>query len=156
MYFYICVCVHACQVIQSCPALCDPMDCSPPGSSVHEILQARILEWVAMPSSRRPSHSGIYPVSMSPALVGKFFTTRATWQVHMCVCCAVLDGSGVQLFATPWTVAHQAPLSMGLLQVKILEWVAMPSSRRSSQPRDQTQFSRIAGGFFTVKATREV
>ena len=37
---------------QSCPSLCDPMDCSPPGSSVHGILQARILEWVAMPFSR--------------------------------------------------------------------------------------------------------
>ena len=36
---------------QSCPTLCDPMDCSPPGSSVHEILQARILEWVAIPFS---------------------------------------------------------------------------------------------------------
>ena len=41
--------------LQSCPALCNPMDCSPPGSSVHEILQARILEWVAMPSSRGSS-----------------------------------------------------------------------------------------------------
>ena len=39
-------------VAQSCPTLCDPMDCSPPGSSVHGILQARILEWIAMPSSR--------------------------------------------------------------------------------------------------------
>ena len=35
-------------VTQSCPALCDPMDCNPPGSSVHEIFQARILEWVAI------------------------------------------------------------------------------------------------------------
>ena len=43
--------VHA-QSIQPCPTLCDHMDCSPPGSSVHGILQARILEWVAMPSSR--------------------------------------------------------------------------------------------------------
>ena len=41
--------------LQSCPTLCDPMDCSPPGSSVHGILQARILEWVAMPSSRGSS-----------------------------------------------------------------------------------------------------
>ena len=39
---------------QSYPTLCDPMDCSPPGSSVHGILQARLLEWVAMPSSRGP------------------------------------------------------------------------------------------------------
>ena len=58
--------------------------------------------------------------------------------------------SRVQLFATPWTVNRQASLSMGILQVRILEWVAMPSSRASSQPRDQTQVSRIAGGFFTI------
>ena len=44
------------EVAQSCPILCDPMDCSPPGSSVHGILQARILEWVAMPSL-----GGIFP-----------------------------------------------------------------------------------------------
>ena len=48
-----------CLVAQSCPTLGNPMDCSPPGSSVHGILQARILEWVAMPSSRRSSHPGI-------------------------------------------------------------------------------------------------
>ena len=41
-----------CLVTQSCLTLCDPMGCSPPGSSVHGILQARILEWVAMSSSR--------------------------------------------------------------------------------------------------------
>ena len=38
--------------------------------------------------------------------------------------------------STPWTVAHQAPLSIGILQARILEWVAMPSSRGSSQSRD--------------------
>ena len=48
-------CVHACSVAQSCLTLCDPMDCSPPGSSVHGILQARILEWVAISSSRGSS-----------------------------------------------------------------------------------------------------
>ena len=42
-------------VTQSCPTLCDPMDCSPPGSSVHGILQARILERVAISFYRRPS-----------------------------------------------------------------------------------------------------
>jgi len=46
-----CVCVCA-KSLQSCPTLCDTMDCSPPGSSVHGILQARIVEWVAMLSSR--------------------------------------------------------------------------------------------------------
>ena len=47
-------CVHACmhaKLLQLCPTLCNPMDCSLPGSSVHRILQARMLEWVAMPSS---------------------------------------------------------------------------------------------------------
>ena len=43
--------LHA-QSLQSCPALCIPVDCSPPGSSVHGILQGRIVEWVAVPSSR--------------------------------------------------------------------------------------------------------
>ena len=47
--------------------------------------------------------------------------------------------SHVPLFLTPWTVAHQAPLSMGILQARIQEWVAMPSSRGSSLSRDQTQ-----------------
>ena len=42
-------------VAQSCSTLCDPLDCGPPGSSDHGILQARILEWVAMPSSRGSS-----------------------------------------------------------------------------------------------------
>ena len=48
------VCMQA-KLLQSCLTLCDPMDYSPPGSSVHGILQARVLEWVAMPSSRESS-----------------------------------------------------------------------------------------------------
>ena len=45
----------AAKSLQLCPTLCDPMDCRPPGSSIHGILQARILKWVAMPSSRGSS-----------------------------------------------------------------------------------------------------
>ena len=57
------------------------MDCSLQGSSVHGILQARILEWVAISSYRGSSQSGIESVSlMSPALTGRFFTTSATWE----------------------------------------------------------------------------
>ena len=48
-------CAVLCLVAQSCPTPCDSIDCSPPGFSVHRILQARILEWVAMPSSRGSS-----------------------------------------------------------------------------------------------------
>ena len=49
--------------------------------------------------------------------------------------CVVSSLSLVQLFETPWTMACQAPLSTGILQARRLEWVAMPSSRGSSQPR---------------------
>ena len=56
----------------------------------------------------------------------------------------------VCLFVTPWTVAHHAPLSMGILQARILEWVALPSPGGFSQPRDQIQVSCTAGGFFTI------
>ena len=56
------------------------MDCSLSGSSVHGISQARVLEWVAMPSSRASPHPGIKPRSlMSPALADGFFNTSATW-----------------------------------------------------------------------------
>ena len=48
----------------------------------------------------------------------------------------------VRLFVTPWTVVH------GILWVRILEWVAFPFSRGSSQPRDRTKVSHIEGGFF--------
>jgi len=57
--------------------------------------------------------------------------------------------SHVQLFVTPWTIVH------GILQARILEWVAVLFSRGSSQPRDQTQVSLFAGRFFTCWATRE-
>ena len=70
--------------------LCDPVDCSPPGSSVHGILQARILEWVAMPSPRGSSHPETEPAPLtSPTLAGGFFTTSATWEAHQIFLCCV-------------------------------------------------------------------
>ena len=66
----------------------------------------------------------------------------------------VLNLSSLTL-ATLWNVAHQTPLSMGIPQTRILEWVARPSSRGSSWPRDQTHISWISGGFFYCCATRE-
>ena len=53
-------------------------------------------------------------------------------------------------FVTPGTVARQAPLSMEILQARILGWVAISSSRRSSRPRDQSQSSALAGRFVTT------
>ena len=67
--------------LQSCPTLCDPIDGSPPGSSVHGILEARKLEWVAMQPSTGFPNPGIKPMSlMSPVLAGGFLTTGATWE----------------------------------------------------------------------------
>ena len=69
--------------LQSCPTVCNPMDQSLPGSSVHGILQARILEWIAMPSSRGSSQPRDGAESLtSPALAGEFFTTSATWEAQ--------------------------------------------------------------------------
>ena len=72
-------CVDA-KSLQSCPILCDPVDCSPAGSSVHWILQARILEWVAMSSSRGSSQlRDRTDVSYVSCNSRGFFTTSATW-----------------------------------------------------------------------------
>ena len=54
---------------------------------------------------------------------------------------------------TPWTAVCQASLSLGILQARILEWVSMPSSRWSSQTRNWTQVSHVAGRLFTVCVT---
>ena len=70
------------EVMQSFLILCDRMDCSPPGSSVHGILQARILEWLPCSPPGDLLDPGIEPMSlMTPALVSGFFTTSATWDV---------------------------------------------------------------------------
>ena len=73
--------MHA-QSLQLYLTLFHPVDCSLPGSSVHGILQARILEWVTLPSSRgNLSDLEIEPTSlMSPAMAGRFFTASATWE----------------------------------------------------------------------------
>ena len=82
--------LHA-KSFQSCLTLCDPVDHSLTGSSVHGVLQARILEWVAMPSSGDHSDTEIKPASlMSPALAGGFFTTNTTWEAHFKVYKTVL------------------------------------------------------------------
>ena len=67
-----------------------------------------------------------------------------------------LVAQSCRLFVTSWTVACQDPLSMWILWARILEWIAMPSSRASSQSTDQTQVSHIAGRFFTIWATKEI
>ena len=87
----------AAKSLQLCPTLCDPVDCSLPGSSVHEILQAKSLEWVAVS-----------------------FSNAWKWKV------TVKSLSSVWLSATPRTVAYQAP-SMGFSKEEYWSGVPLPS-----------------------------
>ena len=110
------------------------MDHSLPGSSVHGILQARTLEWVAMSSSRDLPNSGIEPTSpISPALAGEFFTTSATWEVYFRHVGVHAQSPQLHLILCN-PMDHSLPGSSvhGILQARILEWVAMSSSKGSS------------------------
>ena len=73
------VCMHT-KSLQLCPTQWHCMDCSRPGSSVHGILQARILQWVAMPSSGDLPEPGIELRSLVSSLAGGFFTISTTWK----------------------------------------------------------------------------
>ena len=88
---------------------------------------------------------------------GKEWIFYSKWQNHLSAIhgCMLSPFNHLHLFMTPWTVAHQAPLSMRILQARILEWAAMPSIRGAFQSKDRTQVSCIAGMFSTVRATRE-
>ena len=108
-------CVCARTRAQSCPTFRNPMDCNPPGSSVHGIFQARILEWVAFSFSRGSSQpkDGTH-ISCVSYIVGRFFEK-------------VKSLSRVRLFATPWTVAQQAPPSMGFSRQEYWSGLPFPS-----------------------------
>ena len=93
-----CADAAAAKLLQSCPTLCDPIDGSPPGSPVPGILQARTLEWVAIS-----------------------FSNAWKWKVKG------KSLSSVQLLATPWTAAYQAPLSMGFARQEYWSGVPLPS-----------------------------
>ena len=70
------------EVAQSCPTVSNPMDCSLPGSSVHGIFQARVLEWItdALLQGIFLTQGSNSRLIMFPALLGGFFTTSATWE----------------------------------------------------------------------------
>ena len=229
-------------VAQSCPTLCNTVDCSPPGSSAHGILQARILEWVAISSSRGSSQPRGW--TWVSCIAGRFFTVWATREFHLvffcfavtqgcqiilppsnCFCIFIKNYLTIHLWGCFWTLFYSIvymyyiseyilvyfllgfpggsvvknlpaiardsgdrgstpgsgrppgggngnPLQYpwlgnpmdrgawratvhGILQARKLEWVAFPFSRGSSQHRDWTQVSCIAGKFFTNWAIRE-
>ena len=145
-------CMHA-KLLLVCPTLCNPMDHSPPGSSVHGISQARMLDWVATCFSRESSQ--LRDQTKSPALAGGFFTTEPPGKpirfcVCVCVCVCVLVAQSCRTLCYSMDNSLADSSVHGILQARILERVDFPFSRRSSQFRDRTWVSCIAGRFFTV------
>ena len=145
------------SVTQSWPNLWDTIDCSPPGSSVHGILQARILERVAMPSSRGSFQPRIEP--RSPTLQMDSLPSEPPRKPK---------NTGVgsrsllqQIFLTQESNQGLLPYRWILYCLsqqgspRILEWVGYPFSRGSSQPRNPVGVSCIAGRFLISWATRE-
>ena len=94
-------------VTQSCSTLCDPMDCSPPGASVHGILQARILQWVPIPFSRGSSRPRAR--TQVSHIAGRFFTIIATkaYSSHLYY--------GCELFFSMFLNFHKLKISMCLI-----------------------------------------
>ena len=112
-------------VAQSCLTLCDPMDCSPQGSPVHGILQAIILEWVAVPFSKGSSWprdgTGISCISR------QILYHWATWEAPGPIVLYAKSFQSSPILCDP--VDHSLPGSSvhGTLQARILEWVATPT-----------------------------
>ena len=106
------------------------------------------------PPPRDLPSPGIEPEFLtSPALAGRFFTTSSTWEAQ--INALVLVAQLCPTFCDPMGYSLPGSSVHGILQARILKWVAIPFFRGSSWPRDQTWVSLIAGRFFTIWATRE-
>ena len=136
------------EVAWSCPTVCDPTECSLLGSSIHGIFQARILKWVAMPSSRGP----LWPRAWThfPCIsctAHRFFTSEPPG--NLCKICVLVTQSCPTL-CDPIHYSPPGSSNHGISQARILGWIAISFSRRSSQTRDWTSVSRIVGRCFTI------
>ena len=146
-------------VAQSCPTPSNPMDCSPPGSSIHGIFQARVLEWGAIAFScdafrHTESHSvesdslwphGLYSPQNSPGQNNGVGTLSL---LHGIFPAQGLNPGFPHCKRILYQLSHKG-------SPRMLEWVAYPFSSGSSEPRNQTRVSCIAGRFFTNWATRK-
>ena len=147
---YLSRCMHA-KLLQSCPVLWDPPDCSSPGSSVHGILQARIPEWTAMPPP-----GNLYTQEFNPRLLFLLHWQVSSLPLKVKVKVKLL--SHVQLFATSWTVAYQAPLSMRFSRQESCSGLPCPPPGDLPHPGTEPQSltsPALAGRFFITLATWE-
>ena len=133
-FLLVCFLFFACTCVQQCPTLCDPMDCSSSGFSVHEILQARIPKWVAISSSRASSWSRNRTHISCTSCIGKQVLYPCTTKEVLLSKIQIRSDqslSRVRLFVTPWIAARQASLSITNSQSSItFAFIesAMPSS----------------------------
>ena len=139
------------KALESCPTLCDPKDCSPPGSSVHGFSRQEYWSGLPFPTPGVLPNPGIRPVSLvSPALAGRFLSLAPpgkSFSRKVKVLVAQLNPT----LCDPMDYSPPGFSVPGIFQARILEWGAIPFSRGPSCPRDQTQVSCIAGGFFTTE-----
>ena len=141
------------EVAQSCPTLSDPMNCSLPGSSVHGIFQARVLEWVAIAFSNNLLSSSsfqIWPGEQtgflgSPTGVLPFGNGRLTLWPRMLVTQLCLTLCDPMDYSPPGSSVHE------ILQARILKWIAIPFSRVSSWPRDWTGSTTLQVDYLSSK-----
>ena len=118
---------YVCLVVQSCLTICYPMDYSLPGSSVHGIFQARILERVDISFSRGSSWPRVQTwVSCSSCIAGRFFTAEPSGKPKYSMW---LVAQSCLTLCDPMGCSPSGSSFHGILQARILEWVAMPSSR---------------------------
>ena len=121
-----------------------PMDCSPPGSSVHGILQARILEWVAISFSRGSSQPKDRICISCVSCIGRQLLYRcSTWE-------AKIFATLGNLRMTQWTVAYQAPLSMEFSRQVYWTGEPFPSSGHLHEPGSEPRFPALQDGFFPI------
>ena len=148
---------HPCtKSLQSCLTLCNAMDCSLPGSSVHRILQKRIPEWVAKPSSRELSQPRDRTcVSYVSCICRQVVYLGSQWgsQIVKSVLCLVTQSC--LTLCEPMDCSLPGSSVHGDSLGENTRVVAMHSSKGSSQSRDWTQVSHVAGGFFTIWTIRK-
>ena len=130
-------------VAQWCLTLCDPMNCSLLGASVHGILQARVLEWVAIPFSRGSSQPRDW--TQISHIAGRFFTFWATRE-DTSLCAAATAAESLQSCPTLCDPIDGSPPGSpvpGILQARTLEWVAIFFSSAWKWKVKVKSFSRV-------------
>ena len=132
----------------------NPKDCSPPGSSVQGIFQTRMLKQVAISYSKGSSPSGNQTCVSFVCYIGwrilcHWATREAPLEFCVCACVyvCVLVAQLCPPLCDPIDCSLLGSSVLGILHARILEWTAIPFSRGSSQPKDRTWVSCLAGRF---------